>query len=493
MYCMTCGAQIPDRSKFCPKCGAVCPAVRPEPASVSQNRTPAQSPVPPQNPALSQTPVYAQTPPLTGASGAGQPEIGGPAPKKKSLLWLWLTLGGVALVAAGLVLFFVLRGGSDAPADPTDATVGSIATVVTTKEETEPDPVGSLSQPYTEPTAEPLPTDPVLEGRFWLCESWTEYDADGSVVSRGQVSPGGNGTWTYSMNDAAGGDLGVRLDTYDDSGNLLERVVYNADGTLYDSIRYEYDADGNVIYYAETDADGEQTAEQYSYDKDGNLTLYESFLADGTCNWKEEYRYENGEHLSTVWTYPEEDGMEITQISYYENDLETVWYYYEDDELTFMEEYSYDENGNPLLTRSTPADGEQWITEFHNTYDSQGRLTNVEEYEGEQTLLHSTVYEYQSDGSWKKTVFNADGSVLTISGYDADGALVLYYWYDEGVLTEYEERAYDDDGSMLFEHTLEEWYEYTYDERGNMAVRIEKDPETGAILGRTEYTYIPVS
>ena len=495
MYCMTCGAQIPDRSKFCPKCGAVCPAVRPEPASVPQNQAPAQSPFPPHAPAPGQAPVYAQTPPPPGASPAGQPENGGPAPKKKSLLWLWLTLGGVALVAAGLVLFFVLRGGSDAPADPTGTAADPSLTGVATKSETEPDPVGSLSQPYTEPTETtgPLSTEPVPEGRFWLCESWTEYDADGSVVSGGQVSPGGNGTWTYSMHDAGGGDLGVTMDTYTDDGDLLERVYYMPDGTVGYSCRYEYDADGNVVYYAETDEDGEQTAERYVYDRDGNLTLYESLLADGTCEWKEEYRYENGEHLSTVWTYPEEDGMEITQISYYENDLETVWYYYENDELTYMEAYTYDDNGNPLLTVSTPSDGEVWTTEYVNSYDSLGRLAKVEEYEDGERLQYSTVYEYQSDGGSKKTVSRADGSVATIIGCDAEGSMVLYYEYDEdGTLTDFDECAYDEDGNETFRHTLTEWYEYTYDAHGNMTVSIEKDPDTGAVLSRTEYTYMSV-
>ena len=108
MYCLNCGAEIPEDSAFCASCGARVEAQSGPP----QYDQPANS-QPQYDQSYGQQP-YVQQP--YDQQPYGQPPYGQQPPPKKKLTWLWI-VGGIilALGIAAILIFVVFKVGSDEP------------------------------------------------------------------------------------------------------------------------------------------------------------------------------------------------------------------------------------------------------------------------------------------------------------------------------------------------------------------------------------------
>ncbi len=124
MFCPSCGTQIPDGIKFCPNCGSpieeeAVQAPEPEFVPVAPVSEPAPVPAAPVAPA--EAPVYTEPAPapVTGAVQQTQEFVQEKVKKVKEKAagqggmkkWLFIGIGGLALVALVIVLIAVLSGG----------------------------------------------------------------------------------------------------------------------------------------------------------------------------------------------------------------------------------------------------------------------------------------------------------------------------------------------------------------------------------------------
>ena len=235
----------------------------------------------------------------------------------------------------------------------------------------------------------------------------------------------------------------VTKDTYDESGNLINRKVNGKDVVQfsYDSAgnitsikdalnfetNYEYDESNRLI--ANIDALGNKT--NYTYDGEN---LSKVILPD---NSETSYKYDS---QGRVITQTEANGL-VTNIQY--DDAGNIIRLYDNKDLD--EYYTYDSSNN-LLTETNSL-GEK--TSY--TYDSEGRVTNIDYPD-----KTSESFSYDENGNLIKSVD-------------------IY-----GVGTEY---TYDTSGNLIKESSGEDVSEYTYDNSGNLLAEKEVDGS------KSEYKY----
>lgn len=145
MFCMKCGAQLPDNAKFCYKCGCQTPqqgdAVPSPAAPVQPTAAPAQSAAAPVQPTAAATPVQPTTPtppspvvqvpsparpaPVPPAQASAPPYA--PVIKQRPKWLIPVVLGAVALfvIVAAVLASTLLGGGGAVPIEP-DAPASSV-------------------------------------------------------------------------------------------------------------------------------------------------------------------------------------------------------------------------------------------------------------------------------------------------------------------------------------------------------------------------------
>ena len=217
----------------------------------------------------------------------------------------------------------------------------------------------------------------------------TSYDADGNVLS--------DMLYEYEY-DADGNKLSHK---YYGDGVLMEEAVYEAgvptqytsyyeDGTKGVS---EYDEDGNVVSYVFYDADGSvnsTTESEYAYTADG-----ESYEAKNTMTDFEGAKYigeynEFGDQIA--WIFYDVEGNLVTEERY---------------------EFEYDDEGD-LRTKRTYVDGVLTQELLYTTViDGDGRMS----YPG-------TEINYHSDGSKTVTEYDENDEIISETTYDAAGNVV---------------------------------------------------------------------
>lgn len=218
----------------------------------------------------------------------------------------------------------------------------------------------------------------------------------------------------------------TRFADYDENGDLTSETVYT----------YEYDADGNLLYYAtsvdgvlvdETTyalIDGESIISGYttymedgsknvsSYDGNGNDILTVFYDADGNEDSREESEYAlnaDGEWYEAVNTSTETDGrVYVMKFSEMGEQTSRIIYDAEGDLVSTDEwEYTYDEDGN-WQTRKSYCNG---------TLNEEIIFATVKSEDGSMTYPQ-TVTEYDENGGRTVTVYNENDEVVSENHYD---------------------------------------------------------------------------
>lgn len=186
---------------------------------------------------------------------------------------------------------------------------------------------------------------------------------------------------------------------YDNAGNITEIVTNSISGSQQSRWRYEYDANGRLIRYANPEM-ANNVWWQFSYDGNDNLT---SVITPD--NQRTTYHYNEGNRLIRI-EHPdgaveqfEYDGVGNITLYIAPNGLQSEYQYDQKDRLTSRTDtattgetlvylYEYDEQDN--LTRMVDPEG-------HTTryiYDLFGNLNRLERSLGED---HVIAYRYQYD------------------------------------------------------------------------------------------------
>jgi antitoxin component YwqK of YwqJK toxin-antitoxin module len=199
---------------------------------------------------------------------------------------------------------------------------------------------------------------------------------------------------------------------FDKKGRLVERIDYDADGSLRRTDRYSHDRNGLLIASQSFDEKGKPEDKQtYSY-RDGKLREALTYDADGKLTLKEALRYDaNGRLVAEDYfaggilrgktTFTTGADGNVSEAAFFRPDgskaiapigpcynAHRVSYSY-DDQRRLSEETSYELNGN-AKQRTT------------YRYDSRGNIVEKHIKDGFSTIDYIHQYEYDARGSWTR-------------------------------------------------------------------------------------------
>lgn len=239
------------------------------------------------------------------------------------------------------------------------------------------------------------------------------------------------------------GDGSVDAYSYDEYGNSLRSVSFDAEGNILSEYRceYEYDDAGNILQ-SKSYIDGVLESEDFytmgsegcmihtkcvmymedgsttinEYDEYGNVILLQSFDTDGnvTLDSRAEYAQDDdGEFYKVKQTEVYDNGEKIVAAYNSCGDIVHRERYNADGTLEGEDvwEYGYDENGNW-----------QWRKEYVDGKLFHEIVSYAEFSDGSYTMRYpDKVIQYYEDGSYSVMHLDENSEIIEQHDYDADG------------------------------------------------------------------------
>ncbi len=238
---------------------------------------------------------------------------------------------------------------------------------------------------------------------------------------------------TKDGKSGAGPRIPVQAIDYDARGNRVKKVDFNRDGSVAQTIVYNYDAEGRSTGY-EDYASGLSTPRKHVYvlDQDGNRAEYKIIQPNGSAG-DETYRYKY-----------DAKKYRIAEALYHKNALISRNENTYDDQGRLISQVMYNPDGSVSSTirnsfgpdgkpvERVRQDGDLLTYRIRYKYDSKGRLEEVEtvgsyvemDSGSEGYVTGKVVYVYKGKDRPKETmIYNPDGSFRerVIHEYDSRG------------------------------------------------------------------------
>ena len=206
----------------------------------------------------------------------------------------------------------------------------------------------------------------------------TEYDAKGNITDKSVYKS------SDELKSKAADSLAVKLnEKYDDKGNLIEKLFFYEDGSVFYKDTYEYNENGKAILNIKYKSDGSIIEKYtYKYDKKGNMTEYVYSEADGEDNRTVTYKYDD-----------KGNKIEIVAIKA-DKSIAYKYAYKYNDTGTCIEEVKYRTDGSVEEKATSKKDDSGNVTEEFFTYniDNTVRKHNKKIYNDKGILIEE---EYQ--------------------------------------------------------------------------------------------------
>jgi RHS repeat-associated protein len=261
---------------------------------------------------------------------------------------------------------------------------------------------------------------------------------------------------------------GRRIDyTYDNANRLTQETWVNADSSIADILTYVYDANGNL-----TQASNKAGTYTMGYD-----SLNRETSVQGLYNVTLSYVYDNAGNRTAV---QDSFGGYLTSTYDNNNRLSTRSYTGQGTSLSY--DQVYDAAGYVTkVDRYSNAGGTTKVGETDYTYDSAGRVTNIQHKNGSGTGLAQYTYTYDTGSRLTLQTYNGTN---TSYGYDATSQLTndggTGYSYDANGNRNMTGWTTGADNQLTNDGT----YTYTYDAEGNLSTKSK-----GAGLETWYYSY----
>ena len=466
MYCIECGKQIPDNSKFCLNCGA------PQPAYISKDPVPDPEPAPE---------AQVQAEPLQEAKAEAVQEVK-VAQEAESAQELKAVQEPAARQEPTPDKADKAEKGQmpDWDSDQTEGTAAEPTNeVISQWTDQMPPPIPEktpepIREPGSEAKPEPLPYIPPEPERVYP-ESPGGFPEEkrrkipvpilagagllatlviiASVLIITGIFPGRETVYYVTKEttyDASDNLKETREISYDEDHHQKEAIIYDASGNVEEKTTYSYDAAGRMQGYAYFDGNGKVTSESsLRYDgKDRQVASeYVSYHDDGsTYRCTSETSYNDSDHTYVEKSY-----------SYTESNVRN---------MDYEVHAQLDAEGRVVSSRRTNYDN-GYTTKSHADYerDDKGNLLKYTSYDD--TNHHEECYsEYTYDSRGKCT------------GYK-------FYWYPR----DYDWDTYGRETITYKGSSPVLSNESEYDEHGNITKDIDYDNETGELESYTVYEY----
>lgn len=177
------------------------------------------------------------------------------------------------------------------------------------------------------------------------------YDENGLVSYRYEYKYDENGNQiSYTCYNSNGEQSGSYF-TYDEHGNVTKETAVNRDGTedVFKTYTYSYDDSGNILVKNVYNSTSKKTNRyEYTYDENGNQLSEIQYNNDGSVGTK--YTY-NSDGLTLTAVYNDDNGNALGSYTYtYENGYETGYKHWDKDDGTYEEQHYFID---PTLLKAT--------------------------------------------------------------------------------------------------------------------------------------------
>ena len=238
--------------------------------------------------------------------------------------------------------------------------------------------------------------------------------------------------------------------------NLPEKCFISYDDGTTHTCTYTYNENGKLTRIFCTDPDGDLVSYESVYNANGKLEKETYRYFNGYC-YTYEYTYDD-QGLEIKSTSSDTDGYHLVNEYFYDDNGNMVKIEAEDNESTFSFDYIYDDSN--LLTKvlERDADGNITWTEDY-LYNEQGKLLKITyTYDGEE--LEATEYTYDEKGRLLSDIYRdtEDGYIHSSEyTYTADGRTEHLHIQMPGEFDDTQELSHKL-VYIPFEYTGEEWY-----------------------------------
>jgi len=232
-------------------------------------------------------------------------------------------------------------------------------------------------------------------------EYYGDYEGEGSSLIEALCEKDAEGRYTKEVYGSDGEPELILIYEYDDRGNVLMSQSRQGDGTVMNTSRNTYNADGRIIRNVNVNNYGE-SANYYEYDDKGRQ-VKSDFSSNGTPLNSCENTYDDNGNL----IYQKTHIFQSNQVNEY------YTFYDDNDEMTGSRNYVTDEKGRRLQhSDSTYVDSkglrhERTYYNYDETprtnegvFNKQGQLTHFEYFKGTAANPEYVVdFNYDKDGT----------------------------------------------------------------------------------------------
>ena len=195
----------------------------------------------------------------------------------------------------------------------------------------------------------------------------------------------------------------IKVHTYnyfDNKQNIIERRVYNPDGSLNYHEIYKYDDNNNMVEANSYKADKLSIKVILKYDTKNNLIEESEYNPDGSLYSKSFYQYDNKGNRIEKSTYGANGDIESKNVFIYDNNNNLIGEkeenYYSKYKSSYEYSYIYDLKGNKIIEMYSS----KYSTRNYNTiktyeYDEKNRL--IEYCDGNDNI---EFFKYDNQGNW---------------------------------------------------------------------------------------------
>jgi len=235
---------------------------------------------------------------------------------------------------------------------------------------------------------------------------------------------------------------------YDENGNVVLELKFNADHQLEDKFVNKYN-DKGVLVEEKHYLSAKDLAEHKTYELDESGKILQAFkhYNDGTRD-KIQYTYDNNGNLTKKTTIDSYDEVEAKEVFEYEGKNLIKKESFEYDDLVSKDTFAYDPDGNVVEESSWT---EEDSNRRSNTYDKNGHIEKVLFYNKKDELVAKTTYRYNEEG---KIIGVAEetpyGNSKTTISYDEKGnAIEQIEKNDQGVLNNSAKRKFNENNDVV--------------------------------------------
>ncbi len=238
--------------------------------------------------------------------------------------------------------------------------------------------------------------------------------------------------------------------SYDDSRRILEENIYNIDPdeekiSLYETISFKYDSNGNKIEMKTLDAGGRSWITSYQYDHKANLIEEIEFNSDNSLARKFFYTYDNKDRKLEEKCLRANGTTSWSRKYVYQNNkgYERI-YFDEDGKMENKYIYVPDSSGKALKCTLLEPDGSvQW--EISYLYNDSGKLTKQIEHH---PIGRDIFFKDDEPRSGLDYSGNGNFRVVTLFDYDNNGNKIKAdIFYERTLITGYSYSGYDKSGN----------------------------------------------